>query len=1550
MQHDAPVLRAKLGNQALDDKVLVDTLLWSALLYADRPYHKLVKGYHLVQEDDIHNPLSDAKLCRDLLGQEIATFHQLPPSLKDIYHALLGNVPGYAGFFDLAGYVPVAHRPVADLISSSFEGGICASVDLAALVREKPVELAHALALINTSDGASVLPGWVVNAIPHTPEVIHQLSFRPCTTETCSYCRSKLDARKGLQDFFGYDDFRTFDGEAGMGIQERAVRCALDGRSLIAVFPTGGGKSLTFQLPALMQGDLTRALTVVISPLVSLMKDQVEVLKERFENSNAVFLSGLLSPLERREVLERIENGGAHLLYLAPESLRSRTVERVLRSRNIARFVIDEAHCFSSWGQDFRVDYLFIAEFMRGLQEVKGLKRPIPVSCFTATAKPQVIADIRRYFKDGLELELDEYISHAQRENLSYEVIQLPSADPKEKLQELLRLLGSCKRPAIIYASRTKRVNELVLQLDKAGISVRGFHGKMDRDEKIANQDAFMKGEADVMVATTAFGMGVDKEDVRTVIHYNISDSLEGYLQEAGRAGRNKAISAKCYILFHEEDLAKHFSLLQSTKLNQKQIQQIWRGIKYLTKYRESICPSALELARQAGWEEEAKDLENRVTAALAALEDSGYLKRGFNAPQVFATGLLVRDLETALKIVRSAKTITEKQREDCVRVLQTSIKKDCIEVDALADVLELKVRQVLETINLLRGLKILNDAQDLSAFVDMRPLAGSMKRLGALLKVEKGLLEVLDAQDVTVSLKELNQRLLDLGVPGTNTADINRLLSDWDKHGFVKKRRVKREEQRYRIELKLGIEEIRAAVSSRQELALQCMNELAGRANASGEGSKEEVRVEFSLLGLQDKLSAQLFGATHDLKALEKALLFLNELKVISLEGGFMVCYRRMRLERTEKNPLKQYTLDDYRKLRDHYRNRIQQIHVVGEYARKWSRDYTAAQDFVNDYFAMDYKRFIGKYFPSRQTEITRPLTESRFKKLVGELSVEQTNVVLDASPHILVAAGPGSGKTRVLVHKMAHLLLLEDIKPEQFLMLTFSKAAALEFRSRLHEMVPEYRGLIKIATFHGFCFDLLGQLGDLEKSENIIQDAIEAIEKELVDLSAVTNKSVLVLDEFQDVDALQWNLIQAIAKVAELKIIAVGDDDQNIYEFRGASPQFMNEFQAKYNAKSHKLLMNYRSAFNLVEFTDGLAHQITERSKGGERLHAKDREPGHLRVVEHTAGFHLKALIEDLARCQLPGTTAILTRTNNEALMACTMLRKAGIKARTVGGSDDFKLGKLREIRQFNEILRNYHPHVGVIPQELWSRTRREYLASLPDIAIKRDLEDILEHFEKTHGNSFDLEEWRSFTHEIRLSDVIDAEAGIVLVSTMHKSKGKEFDDVFVHLDNYRLTTDADTRLLYVACTRAKKRLILHTNSPLQELYKAAGLVLNKDARSHEPPEELEYVLGIKEIYLGSQKRDQQRIRTINTGERLVPDETRFPTNIAPGLGISPGGNVLIYSRDFASGTLQRFVDQGYVVEDGIVEHVVELFDKELKKGYEVVLPRVRLKRSAD
>ena len=213
------------------------------------------------------------------------------------------------------------------------------------MVRRCPVELAYALALIGAADYHSVTPRWLVMNYPNIENAVKYLCGTPCKNG-CAYCRDRMDIHKKLKQFFGYDRFRTYAGEP---LQERATQAAVDGKSLLAVFPTGGGKSITFQLPALMAGECAHGLTVVISPLQSLMKDQVDNLSEK-GLADAVTVNGLLSPIERAEALERVENGLATLLYISPEQLRSRTIERLLLSRNVVRFVIDEAHCFSAWG------------------------------------------------------------------------------------------------------------------------------------------------------------------------------------------------------------------------------------------------------------------------------------------------------------------------------------------------------------------------------------------------------------------------------------------------------------------------------------------------------------------------------------------------------------------------------------------------------------------------------------------------------------------------------------------------------------------------------------------------------------------------------------------------------------------------------------------------------------------------------------------------------------------------------------------------------------------------------------------------------------------------------------------------------------------------------------------------------------------------------------------------------------------------------------------------------------------------------------------------
>src|SRR5690606_32212709 len=264
-------------------------------------------------------------------------------------------------------------------IKQYFKDEICGRADLAGFIETHPVELAYCLALIDCKTRHSISPRWLMRNYPDVERILFLLRSNPCV-EGCHYCNQRLDIYKALKRYFGFDTFRTFAGEA---LQENAVRAAVENKSILAVFPTGGGKSLTFQIPALMSGEHAKGLTVVISPLQSLMKDQVDNL-EKSGITEAVTINGLLDPIERAKSIARIEDGSACILYISPESLRSKTIEHLLLGRKIARFVVDEAHCFSSWGQDFRVDYLYIGDFIKSLQVKKQLQESIPVSCFTA--------------------------------------------------------------------------------------------------------------------------------------------------------------------------------------------------------------------------------------------------------------------------------------------------------------------------------------------------------------------------------------------------------------------------------------------------------------------------------------------------------------------------------------------------------------------------------------------------------------------------------------------------------------------------------------------------------------------------------------------------------------------------------------------------------------------------------------------------------------------------------------------------------------------------------------------------------------------------------------------------------------------------------------------------------------------------------------------------------------------------------------------------------------------------------------------------------------
>ncbi len=1549
--HDIKYIGKALNDAGISSANIIDTLFVSPLLFPTKPYHSLLKDDKL-QSDDTNNPLNDSIKAKDLLNDEIATFRQADDTLKQVFYLLLNDKKEFHAFFRYITYQSTSTN-IEKLIHRKFKNELCEQVDLAKIISEKPIELAYCLSLINSfvqhKKIHSITPPWVLKNYPEVEQIMFRLRNKPCVSG-CEYCNSVLDARKGLKRFFGFDSYRSYGGEP---LQEKAVKAAIDNKSILAVFPTGGGKSITFQVPALMSGENSRALTIVISPLQSLMKDQVDNL-EKIGITDAVTINGLLDPIERAKSFERVEDGSASILYISPESLRSKTIEKLILGRKIARFVIDEAHCFSSWGQDFRVDYLYIGDFIKSIQEKKNLEDGIPVSCFTATAKQKVIEDIRDYFRETLSLNLELFTSIASRTNLQYKVFE--KADEEEKYQAARDLIEEKNCPTIIYVSRTRKAYMLAERLKEDGFSAKPYHGKMDKQEKSENQDSFINGETQIMVATSAFGMGVDKKDVGMVIHYEISDSLENYIQEAGRAGRDENITADCFVLFNEEDLSKHFILLNQTKLSIKEIQQVWKAIKDITRFRSTVSNSALEIARKAGWDDNVVEIETRVTTAIAALEDAGYLKRGQNMPRIFANSILAKNAQEAIDKINASERFVGKQKEKGVRIIkklfssksrkQASDEVAESRIDYISDHLGIVKEEVINIVNLLREEKILADAKDLTAFIKKGENKNrSLNIVDTFSKIENFLLSIIEEQEKVFHIKELNEQAEKNGLDDISTNKMKTIFNFWAIKNWIKRKSL--ESKNHVAVLSLHPKELlKDKLEKRHALAkfvVELLYEKSNK-NASEEDSvKEEVLVEFSVKELKSAYeeSSSLFKVNISLDDIEDTLFYLSRIEAIKIEGGFMVVYNRLTIERTEQNNKKQYTKDDYQKLNQFYENKVQQIHIVGEYAKKMIEDYKSALQFVEDYFHLNYSSFLHRYFPgSRQNEIKRNITPAKFRKLFGELSPTQLKIINDnETKHIVVAAGPGSGKTRVLVHKLASLLLMEDVKHEQLLMITFSRAAATEFKKRLLQLIGNAANYIEIKTFHSYCFDLLGKVGNLEKSDEILKKTIQKIKNNEVEASRIT-KTVLLIDEAQDMDQDEFGLINALMEQnEEMRVIAVGDDDQNIYEFRGANSKYLEQFINENNAVKHELVENYRSKSNLVDFTNQFVKQISHRLKHTPII-AKQNDNGKIKIIRYQSGNLINPLVQDILSTGLSGTTCVLTKTNEEALQITGLLLKNNIQAKLIQSNDSFSLYNLNEIRYFLSRL-NLADDVYTISDEIWLNAKREVLNQYRHSTKLEILGNIIKEFEVTNPKRKYKSDLEVFIRESKLEDFFNENGETIFVSTIHKAKGKEFDNVFLMLEKFNSATDEAKRLLYVAMTRAKTNLTIHLNSNFLDNLTADNLERIENKEIHLQPNELAMHLSLKDVWLDYFITRQNLISDLKSGDTLTINGDECLN--------SKGKSVLKFSKQFV-GQIKNMKAKNYELKSAKVNFIVYWKKEETEQEVKIILPELYFKRTID
>ena len=821
----------------------------------------------------------------------------------------------------------------------------------------------------------------------------------------------------------------------------------------------------------------------------------------------------------------------------------------------------------------------------------------------------------------------------------------------------------------------------------------------------------------------------------------------------------------------------------------------------------------------------------------------------------------------------------------------------------------------------------ILADSKDISAYLQD---AGDSERKSQILlerfaKLEQYILNHIPDGALRISCKQLNENAVNDGINTSKEKDIRTLLYFLTVKGYTRKKEDAA--RNMEISRQADLESTIRRFEKRLEISRFAVEWLYKLAFDAEKKNALDKAIQFSVVELLNRIksnSQSLFGGLDDiqLEDVEEALLYLSKIGSLKLEGGFLVLYNAMNIQRIKDNKSR-YKQDDYRMLNEFYKLKIQQVHIVGEYANLMVRDYHAALQYVQDYFQMDYRKFVIKYFKGdRANEIQRNLTPQKYKQLFGQLSKRQMDIISDkGSRCIVVAAGPGSGKTRVLVHKLASLLLLEDVKHEQLLMLTFSRAAATEFKKRLMELIGNAAHFVEIKTFHSYCFDLLGRIGNLEESRNVVSNAAEMICQGEVEPNKI-GKTVLVIDEAQDMGAEEHALVKALmTNNEEMRVIAVGDDDQNIYEFRGSDSGYMYRLAQESGSTFVEMTENYRSARQPVDFANGFLKNIHKRIKSIPIISMR-KEKGWVEVIRYQSEYMYQPLVENLLQHRDKGTSCVLTQTNEEAVILMALLRKHGINSKLIQSMDGLRFWNMAEMRYFLRYI-NKRIKTPLITEELWEEAKHNtfstYDRSLSLMYVKR----CVEQFEQTNKTKY-FSDFKEFVFESSVEDFCDVSGADVVVSTIHKAKGREFDDVYMFIsDNY--VKDAHLmRRYYVGITRAKNRLFIHTNGDCFNHLSADRYLM--DQRQYDMPEEIVLQLSHKDVNLGFFKERKQEILALRGGDSLTHSNFFLYSSLTD----KPIAKLSSKMQD----TLSEWEQRGYKVKSASVRFVVAWKPKDAPK----------------
>ena len=1339
---DLPHLVAAKPDLRLLKLPAVDTLRLSPLAFPRNPYHSLVKHHQDggLKRGRVNDPELDSRIALQLFGDEREALAKAAPDLLAAWHWLCA--PDSTGadraldeFFRQARRARRPSRAEAmAAIDRRLVNAACTTQAGAVIAHAERLgwALAYALAWLSVAGGNSVMPPWVRHQFPEAGQLVRRLRDTACTDLACGWCRKRHDAGKELKRWFGYDGFRPEPADAdGKPMQQAIVEEAMAGKHVLGILPTGAGKSLCYQIPALSRYDKTGALTVVISPLVALMADQVAALEQRGIGC-CVTVNGLLSTPERGDALDRIRLGDAGILLISPEQLK--------------------------------------------------------------------------------------------------------------------------------------------------GVAADRFHAGLPPETKKEVQRRFIAGELRAIAATNAFGMGIDKPDVRLVVHADIPGSLENYLQEAGRAGRDRD-PARCVLLYAADDVERQFSMSARSRLTREEIHGILRALRNLDR-KKPFAGDVVATAGEILAEDEEKVFERdsatddtRVRTAVAWLEESQLLTREENAVQVFPSSLRVSTVDEAERRLATAE-VADAYRLQLLLIAEALIGADAdegVSTDELMEISGLSPERVRGALYDLERFGIASNDTALTAFVHTGVDRSSHKRLQEAAALETALIEHMQeaapelgkGDSSSLHLRIAAQVLRDRGLADPLPERLFRIVrgiafdgrgEDDGAAGSLTVRR--RDAETAWVTLHREWSTLRKIAGIRREAAGRLLEHLLDCLPRGLRGT--DLLAETTLGKLLQAIESDLVlksTVRNPAKLLDRALLWLHELEVIRLNRGLAV-FRPAMTIRLERRDRRGFSRADFEPLALHYQGQVLQIHVMVEFAERGLAAMSEALRLAMDYFALTEERFLARWLPGRDREIGRQTTPASWRAIVESLrNPLQQRIVADERErtNVLVLAGPGSGKTRVLVHRIAWLIRVRRENARGILALAYNRHAAVDIRRRVTKMIGDDARGVTVLTCHALAMRLAGQsfTGRSERPDDatfrdVMRRAVALLRGEELSPEEADERRErllagfrwILVDEYQDVGREQYELISALAgrtledDAGKLTLFAVGDDDQNIYAFNGASVEFIRRFEADYGPKPAYLTANYRSTARIVAAANAMIEPARNRMKAGHPIRvdrARERDAaggawaaldpvsrgrvqilpaGGDPVVQAVAVMaellRLSALAQewDWSRC------AVIAR-EWEYLVPVRAFCEAHDVPVQVANEEIPNFWRLRETRAFVAWLR------GRETRMVDGRSLRGWADARPSDPWHDLLRQAMEeHALETGGGETPVDHFVEWLAEWG-RDIRRRQRGLLLL-TAHRAKGLEFDHVAVLDGGWdRVGNDEDPnaprRLYYVAMTRARHTLTL-------------------------------------------------------------------------------------------------------------------------------------------